>query len=213
MMLSWNTFTDESNITVRDVTVIHVEHEHDFPNLKGNPAVFGAMHGGKGNLKDIWFENIVIEGPVFRGKLLMYFPHGAVFVAIVCSCSNTHVSTPNLHRAGFGITVQHNKFATSSLGTISNLTFKRVHFLDEQPIAHPNELFGTPTDTEVSPASFTHGSSHTGSPEPLVGVPVPPGYIGDVIFDGLWIHGAHVMNSSAAVLDVKNGTVESCSFV
>lgn len=66
-MLSWNTDTDESNITIKDCTVVHVEHQHDYgDNPPARPAVFGSVHGGAGHLSQFHFENIVVEGPVFR---------------------------------------------------------------------------------------------------------------------------------------------------
>jgi hypothetical protein len=46
-MMSWITPTDESNITVTDSTVIHVEHDHDYGD-GARPAVFGAVHGAPG---------------------------------------------------------------------------------------------------------------------------------------------------------------------
>lgn len=64
-MLSWITPTNESNITVIDCTVIHVEHDHDYGD-NARPAVFGAVHGGPGHISMFRFENIVIEGPVLR---------------------------------------------------------------------------------------------------------------------------------------------------
>jgi hypothetical protein len=226
-------------LLLAQVTVIHVEHVRDFvisPGkvLQGNPAVFGSMHGGGGDLRDIWFEDIVVEGPVHRG---------------------------------FGITVQPNPFSSqrNTLGTISNLTFKGVTFLDEQPLAHPSELFGTGPSKQHdntghvhSHKQHGHGHSHkqhghvhshvelhddTGetktarsdqraSPDdnaratlqqelrdgashhvaPAQTTVIPPGYIGEVFFDGLRIKGTHVMDSNAAVLDVKLGTVEQCVF-
>jgi len=66
-MLSWNTDSSESNITVRDCTVIHVEHQWDYgDNPPARPAVFGAVHGGAGYLSQFSFQNIIVEGPVFR---------------------------------------------------------------------------------------------------------------------------------------------------
>lgn len=64
-MLSWNTMTDESNITVKDSTVVNVEHKGD--GAVGSRSVFGAVHGGTAHLSGYRFENIVVEGPVFRG--------------------------------------------------------------------------------------------------------------------------------------------------
>jgi len=62
-MLSWNTMTDESNITVRKCSVVHVEHSGDF---FGARAVFGSVHGGKGRLSGYRFEEIEVEGAVYR---------------------------------------------------------------------------------------------------------------------------------------------------
>lgn len=66
-MLSWNTDSPESNITVRDCTVIHVEHQGDYgDDPPARPAVFGSVHGGAGALHGFQFHNILVEGPVFR---------------------------------------------------------------------------------------------------------------------------------------------------
>merc|ERR1711862_857242 len=42
-----------------------VEHRGD--GAGGCRSVFGATHGGTAHLSDYNFENIIVEGPVFRG--------------------------------------------------------------------------------------------------------------------------------------------------
>ncbi len=60
--LSWNLNQDASHVRVSDCDVIRVEHYKE----ANNRAVFGSIHGGSGNLSDYIFENIRIEGPIFR---------------------------------------------------------------------------------------------------------------------------------------------------
>ena len=60
--LSWNLNQDASRIRVSDCDVIRVEHFRE----ANNRAVFGSIHGGSGNLSDYVFENIRVEGPIFR---------------------------------------------------------------------------------------------------------------------------------------------------
>ena len=62
-MLSWIANTNEHNITVRDSTVIHVEHAKDYGD-RARPSVIGAVHGGSGHLSGYYFTNITVEGPV-----------------------------------------------------------------------------------------------------------------------------------------------------
>ena len=64
-MLSWITETDETNFTVRDSTVIHVEHLKDYGD-RARPSVIGAVHGGVGRIGGYHFSNITVEGGVFR---------------------------------------------------------------------------------------------------------------------------------------------------
>ena len=54
-MLSWVTPTNETNISVSDSTVIHVEHDHDYGD-QARPAVFGSVHGGAGELFTVTFH-------------------------------------------------------------------------------------------------------------------------------------------------------------
>lgn len=63
-MLSWITPDAESNVTVRDSTVIHVEHTSDAANCPR--SVIGASHGGTGDLSNYNFENITVEGSIYR---------------------------------------------------------------------------------------------------------------------------------------------------
>jgi len=63
LMLSWNTMSNEHNISVTDTVVVHVEHTGD---THGARAVVGAVHGGTAHLSNYRFENLVVEGPVFR---------------------------------------------------------------------------------------------------------------------------------------------------
>lgn len=60
--ISWNLRSDNHNFRVYDCDVIHCEH-HEEAN---NRAIFNAIHGGEGNLSGYYFENIRIEGDVFR---------------------------------------------------------------------------------------------------------------------------------------------------
>lgn len=60
--LSWNLNTNASGIRVSDIDVIRVEHYRD----ANNRAVFGSIHGGSADLSDFVFEDIRIEGPIFR---------------------------------------------------------------------------------------------------------------------------------------------------
>eukprot|EP00729_Bicosta_minor_P015703 gene15703-4375_t len=64
-MLSWITETDETNFTIRDSTVIHVEHTKDYGD-QARPSVIGAVHGGVGRIGEYHFRNITVEGDVFR---------------------------------------------------------------------------------------------------------------------------------------------------
>ena len=62
-MMSWTTPTDESNITVQDSTVIHVEHDKDFGDGL-RPSVFGAVHGAEGHLSDFFFNEHSATGSI-----------------------------------------------------------------------------------------------------------------------------------------------------
>lgn len=59
---SWNLNEDASDIRVSDCDVVRVEHRTD----ANNRAVFNAIHGGRGHLHDYVFDDIRIEGPLFR---------------------------------------------------------------------------------------------------------------------------------------------------
>lgn len=60
--LSWNLNNDASGIRVSDIDVIRVEHYRE----ANNRAVFGSIHGGSADLSDYVFEDIRIEGPIWR---------------------------------------------------------------------------------------------------------------------------------------------------
>ena len=45
--------------------VIHCEHDKDYGD-KARPSVIGSVHGGAGVLSGYLFDNITVEGPVFR---------------------------------------------------------------------------------------------------------------------------------------------------
>lgn len=60
--MGWNLREDFHNFRISDCDVIHCEHEQD----ANNAAVFSAVHGGAGNLSNYLFEDIRIEGDVFR---------------------------------------------------------------------------------------------------------------------------------------------------
>lgn len=60
--LSWNLNTNASGIRVTDIDVIRVEHYRE----ANNRAVFGSLHGGSADLSDYLFEDIRIEGPIWR---------------------------------------------------------------------------------------------------------------------------------------------------
>lgn len=60
--ISWNSREDYHNFRVYDCDVIHCEHSED----ANNRAIFNSIHGGAGNLSGYLFENIRIEGDVFR---------------------------------------------------------------------------------------------------------------------------------------------------
>ena len=60
--ISWNLRSDNHNFKVYNCDVIHCEH-HEEAN---NRAIFNAIHGGEGNLSNYLFEDIRIEGDVFR---------------------------------------------------------------------------------------------------------------------------------------------------
>ena len=59
---SWNLNREVRDVRVTDCDVIRVEHSAD----ANNRGVFVAVHGGSGHLHDFVFEDIRIEGPVFR---------------------------------------------------------------------------------------------------------------------------------------------------
>lgn len=60
--LSWNLNREVSDVRVTDCDVVRIEHRED----ANNRGVFVAVHGGSGHLHDMLFEDIRIEGPVFR---------------------------------------------------------------------------------------------------------------------------------------------------
>lgn len=60
--LSWNLNNNASGVRVFDIDVIRVEHYRE----ANNRAVFGSIHGGSADLSDYRFEDIRIEGPIFR---------------------------------------------------------------------------------------------------------------------------------------------------
>jgi hypothetical protein len=71
IMLSWLTQGMQRNISVRGVTVLHDDHDHDYP-VDGcdpcvpNQATIGAVHGGDGTVTDVVVENVVVETTVWR---------------------------------------------------------------------------------------------------------------------------------------------------
>jgi len=114
-MLSWNTPGDTRNITVRDCTVVHVEHAWDFGD-RARPAVFGAVHGGRAALRGYLFEDIDVEGPVWRAFGLSVQP-------------NAWAPTP------YG-----------ELGDIDGVVFSRVRFLEASPQQADSLLWGVKAD-------------------------------------------------------------------
>ncbi len=60
--ISWNLRGNNHDFKITDCDVIYCEHSVD----ANNRAIFNAIHGGEGNLSDYLFENIRIEGDVFR---------------------------------------------------------------------------------------------------------------------------------------------------
>jgi len=60
--ISWNLKNDNHDFKVYDCDVIHCEHSVE----ANNRAIFNAIHGGEGDLSDYLFEDIRIEGDVFR---------------------------------------------------------------------------------------------------------------------------------------------------
>jgi len=60
--LSWNLRGDNHDFKVYDCDVVFCEHSVE----ANNRAIFNAIHGGEGHLSDYLFENIRIEGDVFR---------------------------------------------------------------------------------------------------------------------------------------------------
>ena len=70
-MLAWLTEGTQRNITVRGVTVIHDDHDCDYPvggcdPCVSNQATIGAVHGGSGTLAEVTVENLVAETAVWR---------------------------------------------------------------------------------------------------------------------------------------------------
>lgn len=107
IMLSWNTEGTQSGITIRNINIIHDEHESDFPvsgcdkkradgyGCKPSQATIGAVQGKSGILTNILIENIVAETSVYRPIFL-------------------------------GIQTSH--WGKSGDGFIQNVTFKNVKF-------------------------------------------------------------------------------------
>lgn len=60
--ISWNSKENYHHIRALNCDVIHCEHKEE----SYNGAIFSAVHGGEGHLSDYHFENIRIEGDVFR---------------------------------------------------------------------------------------------------------------------------------------------------
>jgi len=71
LMLSWLTVGVQRNITVRNVSILHDGHDHDYP-VSGcdpcipNQATIGAVHGGSGTVTDVIVENVDAETSVWR---------------------------------------------------------------------------------------------------------------------------------------------------
>jgi len=60
--LSWNLRGNNHDFKIYDCDIVFCEHAID----ANNRAIFNAIHGGEGNLSDYLFENIRIEGDIFR---------------------------------------------------------------------------------------------------------------------------------------------------
>ena len=60
--ISWNLKNDNHDFKVYDCDVVYCEHSIE----ANNRAIFNAIHGGEGDLSDYLFEDIRIEGDVFR---------------------------------------------------------------------------------------------------------------------------------------------------
>jgi hypothetical protein len=60
--ISWNLKGNNHNFRVYDCDIVCCEHAKE----ANNRAIFNAIHAGEGNLSDYLFENIRIEGDVFR---------------------------------------------------------------------------------------------------------------------------------------------------
>jgi hypothetical protein len=60
--ISWNMPSDNSGFHVSNIHVIRAEHRWDNDNL----AIFDAIHGGRGHMRDYLFENIQIENADWR---------------------------------------------------------------------------------------------------------------------------------------------------
>lgn len=60
--ISWNSSKDYHNFRIVNCDVVHCEHREE--GLER--AIFSAVHGGEGKLSNYHFENIRIEGDVFR---------------------------------------------------------------------------------------------------------------------------------------------------
>lgn len=71
IMLSWLSEGLQSNITVRDATVIHDGHGWDWSvdgcdPCRPNQATIGAVHGGSSTIQNVLVENIILETKVWR---------------------------------------------------------------------------------------------------------------------------------------------------
>ena len=60
--MSWNLHNDTHNFRIYNCDVIHCEHVKE----ANNAAIFSAVHAGAGNLSNYLFDDIRIEGDVFR---------------------------------------------------------------------------------------------------------------------------------------------------
>ena len=61
----------QRNITVRNVTVLHDGHDHDYPvagcdPCVANQATIGAVHGGNATVTDVLVEDVTAETSVWR---------------------------------------------------------------------------------------------------------------------------------------------------
>lgn len=152
-MISWNTPSDEKNITVRDSVVVQCEHAKDFGD-NARPSIFGAVHGANGHLSGYVFERIVVEPRVVHPFGIAVQPNawGGGNAGTISGLTFTDISFT--HNASDDSIIHGN--AKEKNPSVSQISFMNLRYQDKPVTSASQGRFtidgSTTSDIDFEPA-------------------------------------------------------------